>query len=186
MRMLMQRLSRRVDNLVARGIVWMADSSKIQRVQISLQKGEVRFAEHFQPYGFHSVPLPRAQAVVLFVGGIRDHALCVSVDDPRYRPIDWAAGEVGLKTHEGDFIRMRNGRVIEVMCGTRLDVTAPEAVIHASGKVTLDTPLVEMTGNLTVSGTVQGNAVRTAAGIQLGTHMHSGVQAGGANTGGPV
>jgi hypothetical protein len=58
--------------------------------------------------------------------------------------------------------------------------------VTAGTKVSLATPLCEMSGNLTVSGTVQGNAVRTASGVQLGTHVHSGVQSGPSNTGAPV
>ena len=187
MKQLLDRLARRVANMVARGVVWMADdSTKLQQLQVSLQADEVRIAERFQQYGFTSVPLSESEAVLLFPGGLRDQALVIAVDDRRYRPINWAAGEVGLYTHEGDYIRMKAGRIVEVVCGTKLQVAAPEVVVHASTKVRLETPLVEMTGNLTVSGQVQGNTVRTAAGIQLGTHVHSGVQAGGANTGAPV
>jgi phage baseplate assembly protein V len=182
-----ERLARRVDNMVARCVLWMADNSKrVQEVQVSLQNDEVRIAQRVQEYGYSSVPLAECEAVIVFPGGIRDHALVIATDDGRYRPTNWAAGEVGLYTHEGDYIRMRAGRIVEVVCGAKLEVTAPDVVVHASTKVRVETPLCEMTGNLTVSGTVQGNAVRTAAGIQLGTHVHSGVQSGPSNTGAPV
>jgi phage baseplate assembly protein V len=184
---MLRTLSNRISNVAARAVVWLADDSKmLQQVQVSLQAREVRNAERFQEYGFTSVPLPESEAVLLFPGGMRDHALAICVDDRRHRPTNWLEGEVGLYTHEGDLIRMKGGRIIEVVCGTKVDVTAPEVVVHASTKVRLETPLVEMTGNLTVSGQVQGNTVRTAAGIQLGTHVHSGVQAGASNTGAPV
>lgn len=186
-------IRRRVENIIGRAVAWTTDNTKkLQEVQVSLQAKEVRIAERFQQYGFSSVPLPEAEAVVLFPAGLRDHAIAIAVDDRRYRPTTWAEGEVGIYTHEGDYIRLQNGRIVEVVAGTKVDVTAPEVVVHSSTKVRLETPLVEMTGNLTVtgnvtsSGVVRGNTVRTAAGIQLGTHVHSGVTAGGANTGAPV
>lgn len=193
MSQVIDRLTRRVNNMVARAVVWMADdSTKLQQLQVSLQANEVRIAERFQQYGFSSVPLSESEAVLLFPAGLRDHVLAIAVDDRRYRPTSLAAGECGLYHFEGDYIRLKNGRIVEVVAGTKVDVTAPEVVVHAATKVRLESPLVEMTGNLTVtgnvtsSGQVQGNTVRTAAGVQLGTHVHSGVTAGGANTGAPV
>ncbi len=187
------RLARRVNNMVARAVVWMVDdSTKLQQVQVSLQADEVRIAERFQQYGFSSVPLSESEAVLLFPAGLRDHVLAICVDDRRYRPTDRPAGEVGLYNHLAIYVRLKNDGSIEVLANTKVDITAPEVIVHASTKVRLETPLVEMPGDLTVSGnttcsgTVQGNTVRTAAGIQLGTHVHSGVTAGGANTGAPV
>jgi phage baseplate assembly protein V len=186
-------IRRRVENMIGRAVVWMADNAKkLQELQISLQANEVRTAERFQQYGFSGVPLSESEAVILFPGGLRDHAIAIAVDDRRYRPTDQEAGEVCLYHFEGDSIRLRNGRIIEVVAGQALTVTAPEVTVFASVAVRLETPAVEMTGNLTVNGNitsggvVQGNTVRTAGGVQLGTHIHSGVTAGGANTGAPV
>ena len=181
------RLRRRVDNMIGRAVVRLADdSTMLQQLQVSLQANEVRNAERFQQYGFSSVPLAESEAVLLFPTGLRDHVIAIAVDDRRYRPRDLEAGEVGLYHFEGDYIRLLNGRIVEVVAGTALNVTAPEVTVTASTKVTLDTPLCEMMGDLTVTGQVQGGTVRTAAGIQLGTHIHSGVQTGGGNTGAPV
>jgi phage baseplate assembly protein V len=184
MRTLLQRLTRRVDNLVARAIVWKADNAKLQNVQVSIQKGEVRNAERFQQYGFNSVPLPMAEAVVVFVGGLRDHALCTNVDDRRYRPTDWLEGEVGLYTHEGDFIRLQQGRIVQVVCGTQVDVTAPDVVVHASSKVRIETPMLEVTGEIKDRCDSDGKTMeqmRTA----YDAHNHGNVQNGGGITAGP-
>jgi len=87
----------------------------------------------------------------------------------------------------------------------RIECVAPEILLTASTKVTIDTPLTEITGELT-TGTdsggdatfggnvrVEGHIVAAgeittelAGGIELSTHLHSGVQSGGSNTGGPV
>ncbi len=113
-------LRNRVANMVARAIVQLVnDGAKIQLVQLGVLDGETREAcERFQEYGFTSVPLAGAEAVVLFVGGRRDHGLVVAVDDRRSRPTGLAAGEVALYTDEGDGITLKRGQFIEVGNGT--------------------------------------------------------------------
>lgn len=180
-------LRRRVDNMVARAVVRMVrDSPKMQELQAELLPGELRNLERFQNYGFTAVPLPGAEAVVVFAGGDRAHGLAVAVDDRRYRMKGLQPGEVAIYTDEGDSIKLARGRVIEVTAGAKLAVTAPEVDITASMKVMITSPEVEMSGNLTVTGNITGDAVATDAGVDLGTHLHSGVTPGGANTGGPV
>lgn len=194
-------LARRVDNMVARAVVKVVkDSPTMQALQAEVLKGEIRDnLERFQEYGFTSVPLPGAEAVLVFANGDRAHGLAVAVDDRRYRKKGLQGGEVALYTDEGDYILMKRGRVIEVVAGAKLDVTAPEVEIHASTKVTLDTPEVECTTNLTVGGTITSEGKVTANagldvlggitddGVDVGsTHKHSGVQSGPSNTGNPT
>lgn len=56
--------------------------------------------------------------------------------------------------------------------------------IGADGKVNITATSVNITGNLSVSGTVTGGTASTPH--SLTTHTHSGVTSGGSNTGGPV
>jgi hypothetical protein len=58
--------------------------------------------------------------------------------------------------------------------------------VVSRGVVTIQAPTVAVEGDLTVSGTVVANGDVTGAGISLQTHLHSGVMAGGANSGPPV
>jgi len=77
-----------------------------------------------------------------------------------------------------------------------VDIVAPVVDIKASTSITLDTPIVTFTGNLTQSGgsgataTFSGSIVATGevtgSGKVLGTHVHSGVQTGSGDTGPPV
>jgi phage gp45-like len=60
------------------------------------------------------VPLAGAEAAVLFVGGIRDHALVVAVDDRRYRKTGLQPGEVALYTDQGAYVLLKRGSVLEV------------------------------------------------------------------------
>ena len=53
-------------------------------------------------------------------------------------------------------------------------------------QITLQAPTVAVQGNLTVSGTTVGSGDGTFDGIDVQTHVHSGVQSGGSDTGPPV
>lgn len=113
-KILLRPMQVRIANSIARAVVQLVDDGqKLQRVQISVLAGElVDGAEHFQPYGFFSVPLSGAEAVVMFPNGDRGHALVVAVSDRRTRPTSSQGGESGLYTDEGDEIRLARGHVI--------------------------------------------------------------------------
>lgn len=170
---MMQELRRRVLNIVSRAVVTLVDDTlKMQGLQLTLLEDEVREqVERFQQYGFTSVPFAGAEALVLAVGGNRDHLLAIAIDDRRSRKRNLQPGEVALYTDQGDSILLKRGRIVEVTAGTKVRVVAP---------------LVEMTGNLTVAGdiTVTGDVI--AGSVHLKTHKHAGVQSGGAQTSTPV
>lgn len=71
--------------------------------------------------------------------------------------------------------------VIQTYDGTtKISVGAGTVAITAPTSVTITSPVVNMSGNLVVSGEVTGN------GKVLSTHVHSGVQTGSGDTGPPV
>jgi phage baseplate assembly protein V len=133
---LLEPVRRRLDNLVARAVVSLvADGSLLQTVQLQLLEEETRDGcERFQPYGLTSVPLPGAEAVVLFVGGQRDHPLVLVVDDRRYRKHPLQAGEVALYTDEGTYFLLKRGAVhesnapIDLVAGAVLRVAGDQVV----------------------------------------------------------
>jgi phage baseplate assembly protein V len=93
----------RLANSIARAVVQLVDdSTKQQLVQLGVLAGEdVGDGEHFQAYGFSSVPLPGAEAVVLFPNGDRGHPLVVAIADRRHRPTGGAPGEVVVYNDTG-------------------------------------------------------------------------------------
>lgn len=160
--MLVRPVSTRVSNLVQRAVVTLVDDAhKLQELQLRAVADAVRDrCERFQQYGFTSVPLEGAEAVVLFVGGYADHPLVIAVDDRRYRPQGLKPGEVALYTDEGDQIRIKRGGTIEITSATKVVVSSPEIEATSSIKVTVTAPEVELAGST--------KAVLTAPLVQLG------------------
>jgi phage baseplate assembly protein V len=187
-------IARKVRLLLGLGIAKRTDDSgRLQRLQVSLLTDEVRDdLNRYQNYGFASRPLPGAEAVVGAIGGSRNHLIVLVIEDGRHRKRNLEEGESAMYTDEGDYIHMKRGRIVEVFAGAKLKVTSPEVEVIAETKVTLQTPVCEISGDLnvggnaTVQGTVQGAEVQTQAGVKLGTHPHGGVQPGGGQSGGPI
>lgn len=164
-------LKQRVSNMVARAVLRVADDAKkIQIVQVDLLDGETRDdIERFQNYGFTSVPREGAEAAVIFVGGRRDHGLCIAVDDRRYRLKDLEAGEVAIYNDAGARVLLKASGEIEL-------TPKPGQIISLASNV-------EISGNLNASGTITGTTDVVGGGKSLKTHTHGVV---GANGSGPV
>jgi phage baseplate assembly protein V len=171
-------LKDRVMLMLARGVVKLvSDAGGLQQLQVGLLASETRGeVDRMQNYGTTSVPLAGAAAVLLFVGGNRDHPIAVAVDDPRYRPTGLKPGEVAHYTFDGSLIHLEAGGTIRVVAAT---------------KVRIESPLVEITGTLNVAGDVtdRDSALGGAGGNSMAgmrqiydAHVHGGVVAGPAKT----
>jgi phage baseplate assembly protein V len=186
----------RIANLVSRAIVKRVDDGKkVQALQLGLLHDETRDnVERFQNYGFTSVPLAGAEAVVLFVGGYRDHGLTVMVDDRRYRLTGLAAGEVAIYTDEGDRVVLQRGGTITVTASTKVVVDAPlvelsgnteaalKATTYRAADSTFDTAVAAAAAALgTAAGTWAGNPV-TAPTFATAVGAFCAALAGAANT----
>ena len=99
---LSRELRRRVMLMVGRAVLTVVnDETGLQLVQVEGLRGEViDAAERFQIYGLTSHPLPGADALVLSVGGIRQHPV-VLIDDRRHRVKELEEGEVCIYTERG-------------------------------------------------------------------------------------
>ena len=130
-----------------RTIIESVTEGVIKRFSGSGRPGETfSDREYFQHYGYTSRPLAGAEGILLKQG---NNIILVASDDRRYR-IELAAGEVALYTDEGDHIHMKRGNFVEVV--TR------ELKVVASEKVTMDTPLVETTGEVQTVGNISSQA----------------------------
>lgn len=126
--------------------------------------------EYFQHYGYTSRPLAGAEGILLKQD---NNIILIASDDRRYR-VTLAKGEVALYTDEGDHIHMKRGRLVEI--NTR------ELKIMASQKVTMDTPLVETTGqikaDLDIADQVTGTG-RSMKSMREVYNLHNHMETGG-------
>lgn len=111
---MLRPLVNQLANICARAIVGRTDdSADMQRLQLDVLESEtIDNAEHFQQYGFSSVPLRGAEAVVVFPGGDHAHPLVVAVDDRQHRPTGLEDGEVIVYNNAGaSFLLTKDGDI---------------------------------------------------------------------------
>lgn len=157
-----QPLTQRVLKMVRRAVVTLVDDSlAMQGLQLTaLDKQVIDGAEHFQPYGFTSVPLAGAEAIVANVGGAYNHPVVLVVDDRRYRMKALADGEVAIYTDEGDYIHIKRGGTIDVVAATKVNITAPDVAMSGNLQVAGSTTL---TGPVTAESTLAATGALTSA-----------------------
>jgi phage baseplate assembly protein V len=163
-----------VENLLRRVRVRGLAEGSVQRARVEGLPNESRDAvERWQDYGFAGNPLD-GQGLRLEVGG---HTVVIKLDRLASRP-RLAAYEVCVWHEEGHKITLKSGGKIVMDC--------TELVVNASTSVTLNTPTITGTGNATVAGTLTGTTDVVFAGKSGKNHVHSGVQSGPQQSGGPV
>ena len=93
-----QPLRDRVMGMVARGWVRLVYRGEpMQLLQVGVLKDELSDqTEHFQPYGFTSVPLENMDALIHYVTGDRSHGIVSVVADRTSRPRTLEEGEVAI------------------------------------------------------------------------------------------
>jgi len=161
---LLRPIRTRIANSIARGVISLVDdSTKMQLVQVGLlateEHGEV---ERFAEYGFTSVPPAGSEAVVLFIGGDREHPIVIATGDRATRLTGLGAGETAIHNNAGAQVILRSDGDIEVIPG-------------GSGKVRI--------GSASASDPVALKSDVDALGSFVATHVHPGVTAGAAVTG---
>lgn len=135
----------KIANLLGRGVVESVDDSRsIQELKIEILDGELRTeVERVQQYGFTSVPREGAEHVTICIGGRREQAITLAVDDRRYRLKNLASGEVAVYNDAGASIVLKANGDIEAhpASGRAVKVGgAADAVAMASKvKAALDT-----------------------------------------------
>ncbi len=170
-----------------RGIIKSVYEGTIKRFTASGRSDEtITDREYFQHYGFTSRPLEGAEAIIIKEG---NHFLMIASDDRRYR-IGLQAGEVCLYTDEGDSIRFKRGKEIHINTGNKLTIDATNEVIvntktatvNATTKCQVNSPEINLSGDRGGLRRFVDDRFRAL----YNSHVHSGVQAGGGNTGAPT
>lgn len=148
MRRATDRLWRALRLAIGRGIVTLVDdAAKLQAVQLEGLPDEVLDGvERFQQYGFTSHPHPGAEALLVALGGQRQHSVVVAVDDRRHRVTELAEGEVAVHTSQDagtvkHRVHLKDGLVTELHAGrSSIILSDSEIRIRAGGGawITLD------------------------------------------------
>ena len=116
----------------------VSDKAGLQLVQVEALQGEVLDrVEHMQPFGFASHPLPGAEAVIVSVGGSRNHPLAVVIADRRHRPA-CAAGETVIHNSTTGQTITLSAAGVTVKTPGLFRVEAESVEIHATEFVKLD------------------------------------------------
>lgn len=208
---LVRPLQVRIANTITRGVVkTVDDSKKAQILQVDLLDSEPRDdVERLQNYGFTSHPEDGAEVVAACVGGRRDHAVVIAVDDRRYRIGNLEKGEVLVYSKTGSKVLLKANGDIEVTPSSgktelisdlhvtgALTVDGTSALKGATtvGTVSANAPLhvkgaADATGNIDSNGTITGSTDVVGGGKSLKTHTHAGsplTLVGGACTAGGV
>ncbi|HVJ53445.1 MAG TPA: phage baseplate assembly protein V [Aliidongia sp.] len=135
-------LVRRVMLMIGRGgVSAIDDTTALQTVQINGLPGEVASLPRYQEYGRTAVPQPGAQSVQAYIGGLRGNGMVIVIDDPRVRPTGLKPGELMDYTDEGPILHHQRGRLTLM--------TVDTLVIQATTKIRFETPLLEVTGDIT-------------------------------------
>lgn len=176
-------LKRRAAMMVARAVVRLVDDAKgRQLLQAEILQGELREGvERAQNYGLTSHPHAGCDAVVVCVGGSREQAIAVVVDDRRYR-LNLQAGEVALYDDLGNCVKLLRD-MVKIEAVQHLEATAPTTKIVSEvtieGSLTVEGPTT-LNGDVDTTGSITNNGTSVDS-----THTHGGVQPGGGNTGTP-
>ena len=195
---------------IVRGTVSQAKDKNLRELQVELQDDEVRDnLEHMEPYGFTSEPFldEQTDAVIAFTDDSREHGLVICVADRRYRLKALKKGEVAMYDDLGRKIYLRREGIlidgasskIDIKTSTTVNINASASVNVTTSNVSITSPETTISGHVTIKGglnvsggsgaAVEGSLTTTgdvvANSISLDNHVHTGVQPGGGNTGGP-
>ncbi|UPG86861.1 phage baseplate assembly protein V [Luteibacter aegosomatis] len=154
----MRRIVRRVLATIGRGRVTSSrDDGPAQLVQAKLGPLEVRDnTPRLAEFGFTSRPPPGADAVLVFIGGDRSNGVIIATGDQGSRPRNLEVGETKIYDLFGRFIHFtKDGGIVIEAHGSPVTVNnATTVTIAASEKVRMETPLLEVTGDITAGGDI--------------------------------
>lgn len=136
---MIEQFKHRIAGMIGRCILSAIDDGrKIQSVQAEALEGEIYDnVERFQNYGFTSHPHAGCEGLMIYVGGLRSHGICIAADDRRYRKTDLQAGEVALYDDLGQAVYLtRDGILIYsdlkvTIAAPSVDVTADDVTINS-------------------------------------------------------
>ena len=175
----LRRLWRRVQLVIGRGrVTFSDDSGNVQRYQVRLGQLEIRDSTaRLAEFGFTSRPPVGSDVVVLFPAGDRTNAVVVATGHQETRPRGLQEGESQVYDQWGKYLYFtKDGGIVVEAQGTPVTVNnATTVTINASDKVLMNTPLLEVSGDIKAGGQVSDQVRSMAADRQIyDSHAHGG------------
>ncbi|MGJ7687355.1 phage baseplate assembly protein domain-containing protein [Escherichia coli] len=176
-----QVLFRRLVSLLSVGRVTAGDDSGVvQTVQVQ-SPSEVRSdTPVLQQFGFSSVLPDGTDVVVMSLAGNRSSAVVVASGHQSYRINGLRSGEVVVYNQWGQYVRLgEDGIVVEASGQPVMVNSATTLKVTATDGVTLETPLLKVTGDITDNCESNSTTLKTLR-EAYNTHTHpvSGVESG--------
>jgi len=138
---LVKTLARRIARKILRGIVTLSyDDTGIQRLQLKTLAGDVYELPHVQQYGLTANPHNDAEAIVLMTD--ESNGVVIAVDDRRYRLTGLPKGEVALYDDLGSKVHLQRAGKILVQAPTKITLDSPD--VHATGNITADGEILDL------------------------------------------
>lgn len=143
--------------------------------------------EYFQHYGYTSRPKAGAEGII--DDSVRNHIILVGTDDRRYR-VAIEEGEVALYDDQGQVIRLRRDKEVHIYgcdkltadVGVETRITCPLVRLVAETKVRMETPLLEVTGEIRDRCDSDGRTMEEMRGVYNShTHPENNVNGGSTN-----
>jgi phage baseplate assembly protein V len=167
-------LNNAIRNMIARGVLETGDDTQgVQVLGLSLMDGERKDnVERFQNYGFSSMPMNEAEAIVIFPGGDRSAGVIIAMDERGSRMTGLQPGEVAMYNNAGNSVILHTDGSIEITAIEQVQIWAKKLLVDVEEDVTInartavlnteETVTVNAKGDVTVN--TEANAIVKAEG----------------------
>ena len=186
--------------MVARGIVKLVQDSGLQLMQLDLLDEETRDGvERVQNYGHRGHPPQGSTVATVAVAGSRDHLVVVACEHPDHVP-PLESGESAMYAMFGQLFKMDKEGNVTLVCKDFNIAASGDVAAAAAGNYTATAGgnrgssasggmSMHGEGGASLTGGLQADSIvadkLVGGGVDVETHNHKGVTAGGDNTGEP-
>lgn len=170
---------RRIQLTIGKGrVTAIDDSGTVQKVQAQLNGFETRDATpRLAEFGFTSNPPANSDVVFVFLAGNRSNGVAIATNHQPSRPTGLQPGEVQVYDLWGKtiYLTQDNGIVIDAK-NTNVTVNnAQTLTVNASSEVVLNTPKLQVNGDIVATGDITDKVRSMAADRTLyDQHGHPG------------
>lgn len=168
------RIWRRVQLTVGRGRVTTSNDSKsAQLLQVAIGPLETRDnTPRIAEFGFTSLPPVGSDVVLVFMGGDRSSGVVVATNHQPSRPTGLLEGESMVYDLWGHYIHFTEAGIVIEAKGQPVTVNdASTVTVNASTEVVLNTPDLQVNGNITATGNIS-DSVRSMAADRAIYNVH--------------